>query len=91
MEKTASTGKTVAIAVTIPTALQDVLWTVLNEIYHFEWATPRFIASLVLLAAFIASGVMHLLQRKKEKKELANEEPNGVIGGPAEAAVAPLS
>lgn len=79
MEQSPSTGKTVAIAASIPIALQDVLWTVLHELYGYEWATPRFIASLVLLASFFTAGLMHLTQRRKE-----NEQSNiaaGAIGG----------
>lgn len=64
-----SAGKTVAIAVTVPTALQDVLWTVLHELYGFEWATPRFIASLVLLVSFMVAGWMHTNQRSTERKQ----------------------
>lgn len=75
-----SVGKTVAIAVTIPTAAQDVLWTVLHELWGFEWATPRFIASLVLLVSFMVAGLMHRNQRINEHKEDLKNEPTSQAG-----------
>ena len=54
-----STGKTVAIVGTVPVALEDVLWTILHEIWGLEWASPRFISSLVLVAIFVTAGLMH--------------------------------
>lgn len=79
-ERAPSTGKTVAIALAVPAALEDVLYTTLHDIWGYDWATPRFIASLVFLAGSLASIVIHMKQREKE-----NAEPpvlNGVTGGP---------
>lgn len=80
MEQAPSVGKTVAIAASIPIALQDVLWTILHELYGFEWATPRFIASLVLLVSFAVAAIMHTEQRKKEDVKISKTNGEPVIG-----------
>lgn len=79
-EAPASTGKTVAIAVTIPVAFEDVIWTVLHEIWGLDWASPRFVSSLVLVASFMVAGLMHRSQRKKERENGAgtDSDSNGV-------------
>lgn len=77
MEQSPSAGKTIAIASSVPIAMQDFLWTVLHEIWGFEWATPRFISSLVLLVSFMVAAAMHNNQRRTEANGHINPTPTG--------------
>ena len=80
---TPSLGKTVTIASTVPLATQDLLQTILRDIWGFSWATPSFTANLMIVAVACSGLVMHRNQRSKESAELEKQNGDSTSGGPS--------
>ncbi|MEI6283176.1 MAG: hypothetical protein WCP82_10780 [Alphaproteobacteria bacterium] len=87
MEKAPSTGKTTAIAGMAGTQAVTLLLYVVH-CFGINDMTPEVASAIIGLSITLAGAVMHILQRRQEKRTFDNEEPNGVTGGPGAAPLA---
>lgn len=77
-----STGKTITISGSVALATQDLLNTILHDIWGLTWATPNFTSNLMIVAIALAGLVLHRNQRSKENADLEKQNGAGVTGGP---------
>lgn len=77
----ASAGKTVAIAGVTATQFVVVLMWFCQH-FGIPDMTLDVASAIISIATAFAGGVMHVDQRKREKKEREDEKENGVTGGP---------
>ncbi len=82
--KPPSSGKTAAISGMAATQCVTLLLYIVH-CFGVNDMTPEVAGAIIAIASTIAGGIMHELQRAREKKEAKNAEPNGVMGGPEPA------
>ncbi len=88
VEKSPSTGKTVAISSALGLSVLDLLYTTGHDIYKLDWMTMQYCTDLMVVSSAIAGGIMHLLQRNKEKKDEPLVGVNSIIQPDLAAATA---
>lgn len=71
MEQAPSTGKTVALAGTLPFAVQHLLGVVCHDVWNFAWFTPDVSSDIMIIALGLTGLLMHKLQRKNENAKVS--------------------
>lgn len=80
MEKAPSSGKTTALAGIGATQLVTLLLYTVHR-FGIDDMTPEVAGAIVGVAMALGGGIMHELQRMRERREAKDETPNGEFGG----------